>query len=602
MTVASYRRRQKKTRDLLFIGALGLTGGLSAAAALLGTWADSNGGLAFDFTDITASQAYGSGKIIDGATPANNWQTTSSLTPFDKLTWTGASLRMCYGSDGVLRYAPHQVCRRTNAVTNWVAIGGGTPTFTFGATDPNFGSTAFSLTTDGAGRGIGIDCGGSWVTTAASEVWVRSTSGTVDGHLYAQGSSDTGRQAFTATTTWTRITGATSAAGNLRYIIIRLVSAGTIEFWRPWLYSTPMHTSSYIENSGVSEVFRPRIDYDPSTLAVRGLLVEEARTNLALRSQEFDNASWSKGTESSVTANQITSPDGTQNADLVTQLAGTNYVQQQVTVGTGTYTASVYAKAGTLTWLRVSIYDSAHREGFFNLSTGAVGTPDAGVTQSIQSVGSGWYRCIVTYTTAAINPYISVYGTTGDTGTDANPGTYYIWGAQLEAGAFATSLIPTTSASATRAADAVSLATSNFNASSTESTLYAYASTFGNNSVSPRMLCLQDGADNRFADLFFVPGTNARYHSDVSGEFVLGGNPTSHLTPNKYAAVSKSGDFAGCVAGGSVATDTDTGTLPPPTSLRIGDYANVQRLNGWMRQIMHLPRRLTNANLQTLTT
>jgi hypothetical protein len=48
-------------------------------------------------------------QIVDAATPANNFVTTSSLTPFDKIYYTGASLRMCYGSDGVLRYAPHNL-------------------------------------------------------------------------------------------------------------------------------------------------------------------------------------------------------------------------------------------------------------------------------------------------------------------------------------------------------------------------------------------------------------------------------------------------------------------------------------------------------------
>lgn len=83
----------------------------SSAARLLATWADSNGGLAFDFTDITASQAYGSGKIIDGATPANNWSTTSSLTPFDKLTFTRASSATRINSSGVIELVSSNVAR-----------------------------------------------------------------------------------------------------------------------------------------------------------------------------------------------------------------------------------------------------------------------------------------------------------------------------------------------------------------------------------------------------------------------------------------------------------------------------------------------------------
>jgi hypothetical protein len=158
--------------------------------------------------------------------------------------------------------------------------------------------------------------------------------------------------------------------------------------------------------------------------------------NLMPMSEKLDSAVWSKGAGSVVTRDGTTAPDGTATANLVTASGSTNhYVQYQATAATGLYyTASIYAKAGNISWLRLSIYDSAHREGFFNLSTGALGTPDAGVTAAIESVGSGWYRCSVTIQAAAANPYLSIYGANADTGADTTDGTIYVWGAQLNHG------------------------------------------------------------------------------------------------------------------------------------------------------------------------
>ena len=83
------------------------------------------------------------------------------------------------------------------------------------------------------------------------------------------------------------------------------VSSGTILLWGAQLEANTT-TTDYTRNNG--GVYPPRFDYDPVTLAPKGLLVEEQRTNLLLRSEEFDNASWTK-TRTSITANATTSPE-----------------------------------------------------------------------------------------------------------------------------------------------------------------------------------------------------------------------------------------------------------------------------------------------------
>ncbi|HNB46034.1 MAG TPA: hypothetical protein PLL72_17730, partial [Burkholderiaceae bacterium] len=100
----------------------------------------------------------------------------------------------------------------------------------------------------------------------------------------------------------------------------------------------------------------PRFDYDPVTLAARGLLVEEARTNLCLRSEDFTNASWQTAGTATVTANTTVSPDGTQNADTVTANAADSIIYQQIAVSASTtYTGSFYMKAATNTTVTIYI-------------------------------------------------------------------------------------------------------------------------------------------------------------------------------------------------------------------------------------------------------
>jgi hypothetical protein len=95
--------------------------------------------------------------------------------------------------------------------------------------------------------------------------------------------------------------------------------------------------------------FGPRFDHDPATGASRGLLIEEARTNLLERSAEFDNAYWEKSGSTSA-ANTSTAPDGTTSADRISEtsdLAG-HFVKRTISVVSGTtYTLSVFAKAGS---------------------------------------------------------------------------------------------------------------------------------------------------------------------------------------------------------------------------------------------------------------
>lgn len=215
-------------------------------------------------------------------------------------------------------------------------------------------------------------------------------------------------------------------------------------------------------------------EWDASGNAL-GYIPNEARTNSCIRSQEFDSASWSL-IAATVTANSTTAPDGTATADSLADMAASSnhfILSANIAVVSGTtYVLSVHGKSGTDNKLQLTAPTAAFSgAGYanFDLSTGTVSaTGGALVGSGIEFVGNGWYRCWIAVTaTATTNGSITI-GRIDTTTASRLPfyvgtsTTIHVFGAQVEAGSFPTSYIPTTSAAVTRNADNVSLATSLF--------------------------------------------------------------------------------------------------------------------------------------------
>jgi len=226
------------------------------------------------------------------------------------------------------------------------------------------------------------------------------------------------------------------------------------------------------------------------------------------RSEEFDDAYWTK-TNSSITANTIVAPSGELTGDKVVEDAttGNHLVNESFSFTSGTtYTATVYAKAAERTECRLQVGGTASfgalTWGIFDLSNGTLVSTNNTPTTSITPVGNGWYRLQVTKTATAtaasqfqIGPTSS--GNTSYTG-DGNSGIY-IWGAQLEAGAFPTSYIATTSASVTRNADAASMTGTNFSSwfNNAEGTMYVQSGpSFPVANIGQISLTFNDGGSN----------------------------------------------------------------------------------------------------------
>jgi hypothetical protein len=346
-----------------------------------------------------------------------------------------------------------------------------------------------------------------------------------------------------------------------------------------------------------------------------GLLVEPAATNLYLRSQEADNAYWTK-TNSSIAANSTAAPDGSTTADTLTSTSTSNArygVNVTGLTNDGTHTHSVYAKAGTASWLAlVSQYagDGSSTATWFNLGSGTVGTVQSQITSaSITSVGDGWYRCSHTYTngTGASTTH-EIYVTDGDnTGNVTNGVNIYVWGAQLEAGAVATSYVPTVAASATRAADHVNVAVSTFPYSqSTQSAYGHFISRLINHTGSAlRLVEIDDGTNNER----IIVASDLTPNPDEGNLFIVDGGATQvsanagqlSLAGNKIAA-AWSLNNSGIVMDGSAETTDTSCTMPTVTTMRVGsDRTPAGPINGFLRNLVLVPRRMTEAEMQGKT-
>jgi hypothetical protein len=351
----------------------------------------------------------------------------------------------------------------------------------------------------------------------------------------------------------------------------------------------------------------PRLDYSNGTCP--SLLVEPQRTNVTLWSSSFDNAAWTKN-NSTATANATTSPSGIQDADLITSTSTTETgVYYFPSVG-GTNTWSVYAKKGTGRYLLLNT-DATIIAAKFDLQDGViVGTPSAGATASIQDAGNGWYRCVITSATSANRFTIFITNNTTTNDLSSSVGlSYYLWGAQLEAGAYPTSYIPTTSASVTRNADVISKTGISSLIGQTEGTFFTefYYNGIIDNSNARKIISLNDGSSTNLIDAFIGVTGNTITTRVRANDSSLGQINSAVLTQGFYkiAYAYKNSDFVLYVNGvqaGSVSSGTISFTSAVSIA-QIGDgEASNDQLGSLIKAAALWKTRLTNTQLAQLTT
>jgi hypothetical protein len=357
--------------------------------------------------------------------------------------------------------------------------------------------------------------------------------------------------------------------------------------------------------------YGPRFHYDPVTLAPKGLLIEEQRTNLVTYSEQFDNGYWSK-TRSSITANTIAAPDGTLTADKLiedTTASNLHYASSStLTALNGAHTATVFAKFSERNLQIVAIGGTTPRGCGFNLSTGAtfnesVGGPiQADLTCDMTFVGDGWWRCRMSWT-ADGQTAIWFLTSNGNTASYTGDGTsgLYLWGAQLEVGAFPTSYIPTVASQVTRAADSASMIGNNFARwyRQDEGTFYAQASSFGDAPVRYMTFASDATNSNRIAQYFSAGGTNGLVTAGGTSQATMSIGGT---TESKVSLAYETDNFA--FARNAVVSTDSAGTVPVGLSqiqIGAGVSAATSSLNGTIKRISYYNRRLANTELQAIT-
>lgn len=361
---------------------------------------------------------------------------------------------------------------------------------------------------------------------------------------------------------------------------------------------------------------QPRFDHNPTTSVSLGLAIEPQRTNLMVRSEEFDSGSWTKYNGAVITPNIGVAPNGTLSADLITASTNNNFVGCYQS-GAGSTSMSVYAKAAGKSWFM--FIDTVGNAGsaWFNLTTGTVGTVLSGYTAAMTSVGNGWYRISVTAGTGSF-AYWQFAITDSDNSTSVTANSVngiLLWGAQGEVGSFPTSYIATTSAAATRAAETVTMSTADTAAildiaqgvMLVEATLPptggydigTFACGIGYSSTDYLGL-LYAGTG------YFQPthgGFGPTPSTEVGGTLnkgALSWNGTSGAVPAAYAQngqVSNTGNGTGGL--------TCFAKFPNLTYLSIGyaafDTALANRKKCWIGKVAVYPQAATSAQLQALT-
>lgn len=352
----------------------------------------------------------------------------------------------------------------------------------------------------------------------------------------------------------------------------------------------------------------PRLDYLGSTCGK--LLLEPQRTNLVTYSEQFDNAAWTKTLDGQVTitANTAVSPDGTTSADkmIPSAIAGFHCVQQQVSLSAGSASISVFAKAAEYSFLQ--IFDALTTEYVnFNLTNGTVGSSDTYVG-TIDSLGNGWYRCKATKTvptgtfSARIGVVTSASAPRGQSFTGNGTNGLFIWGAQLEAGAYATSYIPTLAASATRGVDDATKTSITSLIGQTEGTLFLDFQGGANDSAN-HFIGFSDGTTgNRI--VIVRSSANTLYAQIRVGGVEQALIQTGTLTENtnyKCAVAYKANDVVFYVNGAQVGTDTSA-TIPATSVFATNTGVSSSYFERAINQSLVFKTRLTNAQLAELTT
>lgn len=525
------------------------------------------------------------------------------LTTDGQLTFTRASNATRVASNGLIEKVRTNSITYSNDFTNGAWIKSGcTITANYG-TAPDGTQTASRAVFSGTNKTIYQNISGSG---SVGSLYIKGTAG--QKIQFAVGTSEV---LFTLTGSWQRLEVYNS--GSFTYAIA-LNTFGASDAFDVMIWAAQLETgdvaTAYIATTSAAVSVGPvsglpRLDYLNSTCP--RLLLEPQRTNLALYSEQFNNAYWDKF-NTTISANSATAPDGTTSADkIIADANNSNHaIYKQTIISSGSATISVYAKAAGYNFIFLSDTIDLTKSAYFNLSNGTLGTIGANATASIQSAGNGWYRCVLTFTATSGSgigiDLASANGTLSFAGNNVNG--VLVWGCQVEAGAYGTSYISTLGTSVTRVADAASK-TGISSLIGTAGTVFFEGIFDSVNTVNTRFFSLK-GSGTTYQNLMIFQdnqdGTFNIQFVDSSITSTVNITWTHGLTNGqsfKLAVAYASNDVAVYQNGASKGTDTSY------TPITFNDfYLQYTDVLGktQTKQALLFKTRLTNAQLAEITT
>ena len=376
-----------------------------------------------------------------------------------------------------------------------------------------------------------------------------------------------------------------------------------------------------IKTAGVNE---PRFDHDPETLESLGLLIEDTRTNLWNYSSDLtitDSPVYGNWNAASRTSNVAVSPDGLTEGDRATFSTATASIVKRFSATAGTvYTFTIYLKKDP-----TSIDTLLNQFGFIISWSNDGSTltsytfPDLVSGQNASDVLTDeWKRFTLSYEcpAGATSMEFGISNRGAGTATLSQAYSVLCWGAQIETGSFPTSYIPTSGSTVTRDRDDATIVGESFNSfyNQNEGSLFVESTPIYVASGINHRVCVITG-DSDFTTSGAPGGINVDYEGTTLRTELFGGSPNSAqqgtgLTvssgnKNKLAYGLETNNVSVIVNGTQVgSTDTSASMPDPMTKMGIGrrpDTSSTYADGIHVSSIQYYPKRLTNAQLQLLT-
>ena len=343
----------------------------------------------------------------------------------------------------------------------------------------------------------------------------------------------------------------------------------------------------------------PRLDYTDSSCPA--LLLEPQRTNLMVQSEGFSTSTWMGNSFGvSATENAAISPEGLQNAtELEFTTTPAEIYDQFTNVASSMHIGTMFLKNNGVNFVQLEMIGNTPAilaQVTIDLRDGTLSAQVGDYTPTIEDYGNGWWRVALgdTGNASVATPAYKIKSA-------GYTGSFYVYGAQLEAGSYATSYIPTYGSAVTRNEDAMNVVGATDIIGQTEGTIFVEVDAV--DFSTDQRIGIGDGTSANRIVIRFASGSVIQL-SAVIGSTTQASISGSGSVGNAYkiAGVYKENDFALWINGIEVATDT-SGTISGTFSRIANDNGfSTQKFANPIKQFLLFPTRLSNEELATLTT